>query len=375
MNLMKLLLFVCLSITLVSCAGLDGNQEQNFTFSRSFEPGSDLAPRGGTTKGPEVELNKSPSEEWKSLQKENISKFERDRRTILAMAGDYKAKFNFIETVSFEVDYKLDRPYQSWATERIYVLEDKGDFISLQHILCMFVEDNGEIKGPFVVKHWRQDWTYEPEEFHTYRGNDKWEMRKLSDKERKGVWLQEVFNVDDSPRYASVGTWEHTDDFSEWTGSSTYRPLPRREYSVRNDYDVIEGINRHIILPTGWVHEQLNMKVILDNGEKEFLAREIGLNRYDRIKNFDFSAADEYWDESKEYWDAVRKVWNSIMESKPKFVFNRGYEEESLISKHFSFVEEYANNFSQEQLLEKAKSLIMPHIGTSGERRDSQPGY
>lgn len=372
-NKLSLLILIC--IVCLSCTGTNRNGDQTYVFGRTFEKGSVMELRGGTTSGPPVQLDKTPSETWKSLQQEGISNFERDRRAILAMAGDYRAEFNFLETVSFEKEYEFDRPYRSWATERVYVIEDKGDFISLQHILCMFIEDNGEINGPFVVKHWRQDWTYEPKKFHTYVGNSTWKIRKISDERREGSWLQEVFNVDDSPRYASVGTWEHTNDYSMWKGDSTYRPLPRREYSVRSDYDVIEGINRHIILPSGWVHEQLNMKLILDNGKKDYLAREIGLNRYDRIKDFDFSAADEYWNRTSDYWSAVRKVWSSVLESRQKFVFNKGYEEESLIEKHFSFAEDYSNNMSQKQLLEKARSLIMPHIGTSGKSKSYEPGY
>lgn len=372
-NKLSLLLLIC--IVSLSCTGTKRNGDQTYVFGRSFEKGSAIQPRGGTTSGPAVDIVNKPSEAWKSLQEEGISGVERDRRAILAMAGDYRAEFNFIETVSFEKEYEFDRPYRSWATERIYVLEETGDFISLQHILCMFVEDNGVIKGPFVVKHWRQDWTYEPKKFHTYRGNSTWETREIPDEKREGMWLQEVFNVDDSPRYASIGSWEHTDDYSIWKGDSTYRPLPRREYSVRSDYDVIEGINRHIILPTGWVHEQLNMKVVLDNGKRDYLAREIGLNRYDRIKDFDFSSADEYWNRTSDYWSAVRKVWSSILESRQKFVFNRGYEQETLIEKHFSFAEEYSNNMTRKQLLEKARSLIMPHIDKSGGSRSSKPGY
>ncbi len=50
--------------------------------------------------------------------------------------------FEFLETVGFTETHKPARPYQSWGTEFVYVVEDKGDFISLQHILVMYFEAN-----------------------------------------------------------------------------------------------------------------------------------------------------------------------------------------------------------------------------------------
>jgi len=43
------------------------------------------------------------------------------------------------------------------------------------------------------------------------------------------------------------------EDHSTWHSENTWWPLPRREFSVRNDYNVLSGSNRHTITPTGWV--------------------------------------------------------------------------------------------------------------------------
>lgn len=48
---------------------------------------AESAPRGGTTKGVPVTLDKNPSTQWQALQAQDIDSFERDRRAILAMAG------------------------------------------------------------------------------------------------------------------------------------------------------------------------------------------------------------------------------------------------------------------------------------------------
>jgi hypothetical protein len=127
--------------------------------------------------------------------------------------------------------------------------------------------------------------------------------------------------VDDSPRYASVGRWIHNASFSQWTGASTRRPLPRREHTVRKDYHAIEGVNRHVVLPTGWVHEQDNLKLALDSAglpdsAAPYRAREAGVDRYDRVKDFDFSAGDAYWSKTGGFWRAVRERWDRILSSR-----------------------------------------------------------
>src|SRR5687767_3778000 len=80
---------------------------------------------------------------------------EKDRASILAMAGDYRVRFDMRETVPFVPGYEPLDEKVSGGYEAVRVVEDRGDFISLQHILV--VEDDGK---PVVVKHWRQDWTY-----------------------------------------------------------------------------------------------------------------------------------------------------------------------------------------------------------------------
>lgn len=39
------------------------------------------------------------------------------------------------------------------------------------HILVMrVVDEDGEIQGPFVQKHWREEWRHEAASAHVYRG-------------------------------------------------------------------------------------------------------------------------------------------------------------------------------------------------------------
>src|SRR5262249_23172159 len=135
---------------------------RQFTFSWPFREGASVAPRGGTTQGPPVTLAAKPDPAWTALDEPGLSARERDRRAILPMAGTYRASFDFLEVVGFRPGFVPDRPYQSWGTEYVYVLRDEPRFVSLQHLLVMFVRtDKGKVEGPFVTKHWRQDWCYE----------------------------------------------------------------------------------------------------------------------------------------------------------------------------------------------------------------------
>jgi hypothetical protein len=286
-----------------------------YTFSWPID-GNTLKPRGGTTTGAPVTLDETESVGWKALQAKDLAPLERDRRAILAMSGTYRVTFDFLEAAPFAAGAKPVAPYQSWGTEKVYVDRDGPRFISLVHILEMhIVQPDGKVGDPMVTKHWRQDWTYEPEEIVEYLGRDRWQRRKLTTAETGGAWKQVVYQVDESPRYASIGRWQHGASFSTWLSADTWRPLPRREWSVRSDYQLLIGTNRHTVIPTGWLQEENNLKAVLTDqrtlsAAQPYVAREYGFARYERIRDADFAAADRYYDRTKEFWDRVRDRWN-----------------------------------------------------------------
>lgn len=291
-------------------------EDNPYVFSWPFLEGRDMSPRGGTTEGPAVTPVTETTEAFKRLHEDGLSRFERDRRAILAMAGSYRVSFDFLEVIGYPADFEPARPYRSWGTEHVYVVADEEENISLQHILVMtIIGEDGEAMGPFVTKHWRQDWIYEAPEVRTFRGFGTWARAKREPSEREGHWAQTVWQVDDSPRYAAWGEWRHTDERSWWKSDTTWRPLPRREFSVRDDYNALVGTNTQIILPTGWVHEQHNTKAVLSEpGEiKQRLAREIGIARYQRITDLDTTPGDEYWSATQDFWAEVRGYWDRTM--------------------------------------------------------------
>jgi len=295
-----------------------GQKPAPYVFAWPFVA-TPMEPRGGTTRGAPVTLDSEPSAAWQRLHAPGLSARERDRAAILAMTGDYRTSFDFLETIEFSPGAAPARPYRSWGTERIYAIEDRGDFISLQHVIVMFtIDDQGRQSGPLVQKHWRQDWRYEPRSVLVFAGDERFETRAVPRAERRGAWSQTVYQVDDSPRYGSVGRWVHSDEASIWEGGEAWRPLPRREFSVRSDYQVVAGRNRHTILPTGWVHEQDNTKLVLANGHTRRLAHEIGVDRYERLRDFDFSAADAYWNATASFWALVRHGWAQRVARTPR---------------------------------------------------------
>ncbi len=281
--------------------------------------GSELNVRGGTTVGVPVTLETEPSKEWTDIQQTGLDTQEKDRRAILALAGGYRISFDFLEVETYGPTAAPSTPYRSWATERVDVLENSENFISLQHTIVMFmVMEDGSSSDAMLVKHWRQDWEYEPKTALEFIGNNRWETRKLGKDERSGNWQQTVYQVDDSPRYTMRGAWEHNANFSAWHGESSWRPLPRREHTIRDDYQTLVGTNRITVHPTGWVHTQDNIKTVLSepkiiDAENPAVARELGVNRYDRISEFDFSKADEYWKETGDFWAQTRAAWSDYL--------------------------------------------------------------
>lgn len=347
-------------------AGGDGNR---FIFSYQFSEGEEMAPRGGTTRGTPVHLAEEPHPGWERLQHEHLDDFEQDRRAILAMAGPYRASFDFIEVEGYTGDYSPARPYQSWGTEYVYVIEDRGSFISLQHVLVMeVVGEDGEILGPFVTKHWRQDWTYEDPEVLHYRGYGRWESVTLSEEDREGRWSQAVWQVDDSPRYEGIGKWRHEDGFSAWESEETTRPLPRREFSVRDDYQALVGTNVHTITPDGWTHRQDNLKAVLaeeDGSVRHYIAREYGVNRYDRIRDFDFSPGDEYWARTGPFWEDVREVWEGIVANNREFTLLGEVDGEKMFQPLFEYAESIeAGDYDSSAGRAKAESVIGRYLVT-----------
>lgn len=226
-----------------------------------------------------------------------------DRTAILAMAGEYDVRFAFDETVVLAPGYERREPKRSGAAELVLVVADTPTRIVLQHLLVV---------GDSVVKHWRQDWVWQAEARLEFVADQTWRSVPLTPAETEGRWTQCVYEVSDAPRYCGTGQWIHRYGQPTWTSDRSWRPLPRREYTTRDDYTALNVENRHTITPAGWTHEQDNSKVQRDaRGPGPVIVREFGFNDYVRTDAIDFSPAYAYWEKTADYWAQVRSTWRA----------------------------------------------------------------
>jgi hypothetical protein len=260
-----------------------------------------------------------------------------DREAILAMSGGYSVSFHFEETLQLDSAATPSETHDSEGHELVLVLKDEPNFISLQHLLLVG-------NKPHIIKHWRQDWIYEPQQILRYQGDMTWAWQPLAPEERRGAWTQTVYQVDDSPRYAGVGRWKHIGESAYWESDEAWRPLPRREHTHRDDYDVLVGQNRHALTPTGWIHAQDNYKLVRRDGQSRVLAWETGLNTYDRAPDYDFAPARAYWEKSAPYWEAVRAAWSDVMHRGERFTLARENKKEPLWDNLFALEETFVDS-------------------------------
>ncbi|GGA67806.1 hypothetical protein GCM10011521_02410 [Arenimonas soli] len=235
----------------------------------------------------------------------DTTSYEADRKAILAMLGEYEVDFDFRETVVLRDGYQTRPAKRTGAYEVVLLVEDTGDRIVLQHLL---VSKNGH-----VTKHWRQDWHYEAGERFEFSADQTWRVRAIEPGKTRGAWTQCVFEVSDAPRYCGTGRFNHKYGVATWTSDRSWRPLPRREYTTREDYNALNVENRHTIVPGGWTHEQDNTKVVrrADGSTDHTLVRELGFNDYRKLEGFDFGPAYRYWQATQGYWAKVRALWQS----------------------------------------------------------------
>ncbi|MEM7779990.1 MAG: DUF6607 family protein [Pseudomonadota bacterium] len=239
--------------------------------------------------------------------------FAADRETILALAGDFRVTFDMQESTAWMEGYEPLEPKISGGFESVRVVEDTGTRIVLQHLLVVGNQDE-----PYIVKHWRQDWEYEPARILTFSGGDTWEWSQVPADERTGSWSQTVWQVDDSPRYAGIGHWDMTNGTKSWVSNPTMRPLARRD-AVRDPiYNHYVGVNRHQLTPNGWIHWQDNTKMMPaedGSGVMQPVVQEYVLNTYERFDGYNIAAADSYWAATSDYWAAIRTTWDEAADA------------------------------------------------------------
>lgn len=242
-----------------------------------------------------------------TISSQNLTK-QQEIQAIKSMCGCYEVTFNFTETFQATKDstYKASPTKKDFGLEWIELLEDQPNKLVLQHLLI--------VNDSTIIKHWRQDWLYENTDFYQFNKDKKWVFQKLNKKDVTGQWTQKVFQVDDSPRYEGTATWVFADGKKYWI-NTTDAPLPRREHTIRKDYNVLERRNIHQITNYGWLHEQDNRKLLRDVSNKDIeIAQEKGLDLYKKVENSKCMTAQKWFNENKAMWKNVRDKWQMIFD-------------------------------------------------------------
>jgi hypothetical protein len=259
------------------------------------------------------------------------------RQIVDKLCGCFEVDFKYAETFSPDPDYKFHNRDETGGTAELALpIEISDKKVVIQHLL---------IVGPnTVVKHWREEWTYENPVIWRYKGDRTWVKETLPAAQVKGKWTQTVWEVADEPRYQGFSQFVNLDGKIIWQ-NTTDAPLPRREYSVRSDYNILKRTNRMNITDSGYLHEQDNQKIIRANGTDKLLVEEKGLNTYKRIADKECAAAKEYWEKNSTYWGRVRKIWGDYINT---------HDTVSLKNKiDNKFLHEYLINLSKDYLAKK----------------------
>jgi hypothetical protein len=265
-------------------------------------------------------------------------KKQEDIKSIKSMCGCYEVGFNFTETFSYskEAEYKPSPVKHETALEWIELIEDQPNKIVMQHLLITGTTEES------IVKHWRQDWLYENTDLYLFDKDQTWKYKKINNKEVKGQWTQKVYQVDDSPRYEGSATWLHVDGRHFWE-NTTDAPLPRREHTIRKDYNVLNRTNVHEIKDFGWIHNQDNKKIVRNGSEDIVVAEEKGFDTYKKVDNSKCILAQNYWKKNAPLWKKIRDKWATVFNQKKDLSIHKTVDKKQLFSKLFELKPEATN--------------------------------
>ncbi|WP_018630472.1 DUF6607 family protein [Niabella aurantiaca] len=277
--------------------------------------------------------------------KENIDK----------LCGCFEVSFKYAETFAPEKDYKFhEREQIIGVTELALPLVNTDKKVVIQHLLVM--------GSGTVIKHWREDWTYENLVQWVYKGDKVWEKTTLPAADVKGKWSQSVWEVTDAPRYQGSAPWQVVNGHTIWE-STTDAPLPRREYTQRSDYNILNRTNRLVITRKGYDHVQENKKIIRANGADKLLVEERGLNGYEKLDKEDCAAGARYWEEHKGFWLALEQEWDKLLDAKSRIKLTEKVGNQELMPTLFAMADEWKEKkLTAADVNGRIKTILEKHI-------------
>jgi len=277
------------------------------------------------------------------------------KKDIEKLCGCFGVDFKYAETCSPDKNYKYhDRDLTSSGIELAIPIENTDKKIVIQHLLI--------VSDQMIVKHWREDWTYENPIVLKYKGDRQWVKETLTANNVAGKWTQTVWEVSDAPRYQGVSEWVSTDGKTFWQNTAD-APLLRREYTTRNDYNVLRRGNRIVLNDSGYVHEQDNQKIIRTGNIDKLLVEEKGINSYVRLKDSDCQAAKIYWEKNQAFWAKVRLAWDEYLAKNNSVVLQDKIDGKVLHEYLFALAKDYSsNNILAGEIDSKIKEGLLKYI-------------
>jgi len=283
------------------------------------------------------------------------AQLQEGKKNIEKLCGCFDVSFKYAETFSPDSAYKFHPREDLQALELVLPIETSDKKLVLQHLLL--AGDN------YIVKHWREDWTYENPVLYNYTGDKKWMRQELPAGDVKGKWTQTVWEVDDAPRYQGISAWVANNHKTYWE-NTTDAPLPRREYSMRSDYNILKRNNRIVVTDSAWIHEQDNDKLARNGPADKLIAQEKGINKYVRIKDSECAAAKAWWEKNGAFWAVVRQQWNALMERQPQISLKAKVDNKSLNDNLTALWKEWGNNkINAVQAGERVKTILRQFAG------------
>lgn len=281
---------------------------------------------------------------------------QEDLKAIENLCGCFEVTFNYAETFTNDTSKKYyAKPLDNHAViEYVFPVEKSKDKLALQHILV--------VNDKMMIKHWREDWTYENNVFWNYDVNDSWVKTSVPAGQVKGQWTQTVWEVSDAPRYQGSSQWIRNNGQTFWLNTAD-APLPRREYTTRRDYNVMNRTNRLTLTDYGYMHEQDNIKILRENGKDEILAYEKGYNKYVKVDDSKCAAAKQFWNASKdEFWKEVRTSWEDYFKNGKKVELTNRVDGKLL---HEALDESEKKNLTGTERTKEIKSVLDKFVKAS----------
>jgi hypothetical protein len=84
------------------------------------------------------------------------------------------------------------------------------------------------------------------------------------------------------------------------------------------------------------------------------LAKEIGLNRYERLRDFDDSASERYRERTDAFWAEVRAAWRDVARRHPRFTLRAAPDQGQLFTPLFARAEQLADGAAFDPAADRA---------------------